>query len=303
MTWMFWPLVVWLASLSGFIAILYLWSRLGRRRRQQSRLAGGLPRAPGLSLRQRLEDSALDLAALSAVPASLPLAVYASYLARVRAARAMPGRVELLVYGALGLCLLGYVGYALFRGIAHHRRLRLGLDAELAVGQELNQLMREGYWVFHDLTFEGCNVDHVVVGRGGVFAVETKSRPRPRKHGQLQHEVWCEGITLRFPGWSESAPLAQSQRQANVLRDWLTSAVGEPVPVKGVLALPGWTVHCKGVTPVPAFNGKHCAQFFGALGRAELNEGLLTRMVQELERHSRLPEIAGNDRAQSSSAA
>ena len=50
---------------------------------------------------------------------------------------------------------------------------RLGLEAEMAVGQELNQLLRHGYWVFHDLPADKFNIDHVVVGRNGVFAVET----------------------------------------------------------------------------------------------------------------------------------
>lgn len=287
MTWMFWPLVVWLVSLSCFIAILYGWSRLGRRRRDLAQLATGLLRAPGLSLRQRLDESAVDLAALFAVPGTLPLALYAFHLAGERSGRVLQLNVEVMVYGVLALCLLLYIGYELARGIERHRRLRLGLDAELAVAQELNRLMREGYWVFHDLTFEGCDIDHVVVGRNGVFAVETKSRMRPMHKGRLQDKVECQGIRLCFPGWSEHAPLEQSQRQANVLRDWLTSAAGEPVPVKGVLALPGWDVRCKGLTPVPAFNGKQCSAFFRAIGRAELSDPLVTRIVHALDRYSR----------------
>jgi hypothetical protein len=40
--------------------------------------------------------------------------------------------------------------------------LRAGYDAELAVGQELDKLMREGAWVFHDVPGENFNIDHVV---------------------------------------------------------------------------------------------------------------------------------------------
>jgi hypothetical protein len=53
---------------------------------------------------------------------------------------------------------------------------RIGYDGELATAQELNQLMRHGYYVFHDLQAENFNIDHIVIGPAGVFAVETKSR-------------------------------------------------------------------------------------------------------------------------------
>jgi hypothetical protein len=56
---------------------------------------------------------------------------------------------------------------------------RLGLDAELAAGQELDQLMRHGAFVFHDYPAEKFNIDHVVICESGVFAVETKARMKP----------------------------------------------------------------------------------------------------------------------------
>jgi hypothetical protein len=38
--------------------------------------------------------------------------------------------------------------------------LRTGYDAELAVGQELDRLMRQGTIVFHDFPADGFNLDH-----------------------------------------------------------------------------------------------------------------------------------------------
>ncbi len=55
----------------------------------------------------------------------------------------------------------------------------LGPDCEMAVGQELNNPMCAGYRVYNDVPAEGLNIDHVVVGRNGVFAVETKGRSKP----------------------------------------------------------------------------------------------------------------------------
>jgi len=53
-------------------------------------------------------------------------------------------------------------------------RLRAGFDAALAVGQELDRLMREGAWVYHDVLGDNFNIDHVVVSPRGIFAIETK---------------------------------------------------------------------------------------------------------------------------------
>ena len=66
----------------------------------------------------------------------------------------------------------------------------------MAAGQEPNSLTEAGYRVYHDLPAEGFNIDHVAVGRNGVFAMETKGRSKPAK-GNVT--VVYDGRTLRFP--------------------------------------------------------------------------------------------------------
>src|SRR5436190_1851904 len=61
-----------------------------------------------------------------------------------------------------------------------------------------------GYVVFHDLPAERgkrkWNVDHVVVGPGGVFVLETKARPRRKaKWDQEENVVIYDGKVLQFP--------------------------------------------------------------------------------------------------------
>ena len=56
----------------------------------------------------------------------------------------------------------------------HGRWLR-GAEGEEAVGGILENLSADGWHVIHDVSFGRGNIDHVVVGPGGVFAVETKS--------------------------------------------------------------------------------------------------------------------------------
>ena len=55
------------------------------------------------------------------------------------------------------------------------------------MGQELERLYQEGFFVFHDWDSGKGNVDHFVVGPKGVFAVETKA---------LKGEITCENEKL-----------------------------------------------------------------------------------------------------------
>src|SRR5260221_507697 len=51
---------------------------------------------------------------------------------------------------------------------------RKGADGEVLVGHKLDQFP-DNYYVIHDLKTECGNLDHVVIGPTGVFALDTKS--------------------------------------------------------------------------------------------------------------------------------
>jgi hypothetical protein len=53
-------------------------------------------------------------------------------------------------------------------------RVRLGAEAERWTSSELRRKRRSGWRVVDSIPFEGFDVDHVLVGPGGVYAVETK---------------------------------------------------------------------------------------------------------------------------------
>jgi nuclease-like protein len=61
-----------------------------------------------------------------------------------------------------------------------------GASAEEQVGRLLDTL-GGGWQVLHDTRLEHGNIDHIVLGAGGLFAIETKSHPGPvrlaRVHG------------------------------------------------------------------------------------------------------------------------
>ena len=56
------------------------------------------------------------------------------------------------------------------------RNLNRGERGELLVAEQLEELRSLGFRCFHDLVRDGFNIDHVVVGPAGVYAIETKYR-------------------------------------------------------------------------------------------------------------------------------
>lgn len=77
--------------------------------------------------------------------------------------------VELVAVGAM------LAGDRLYSAQAD-RWLR-GAEGERAVGAVLAQLEDEGWRALHDISLGRGNVDHVLVGPGGIFTIETKSHP------------------------------------------------------------------------------------------------------------------------------
>lgn len=233
--------------------ILFQRDRRGRR----TPLTADLLRGPGESLRedidkisQKIDDYLLNLLSLC-LP---PLVLLQAFLYFGNNKLQLWQLVTVLV---LYVLLIYWGTSRLYQLLKQRRKLYLGLDAELAVGQELNHLMLHGCRVFHDFPAKSFNIDHVVIGPGGVIAVETKGRAkRDQGGGSADAKVIFNGEYLRFPHWLEKNPVEQARRQAVWLQKWLTSAVGQTVKVRPALALAGWYVERTKPGDVLVYNGK-----------------------------------------------
>ena len=88
-------------------------------------------------------------------------------------------RVALWTVAEMGASLFGLEGakkFAQEKVQAAEKTWIAGGRAEERVGEELEGLRAHGFYVFHDVALPGVgNVDHVVLGERGFFAVETKS--------------------------------------------------------------------------------------------------------------------------------
>lgn len=175
---------------------------------------------------------------------------------------------------------------------------RMGFDGERIVGEELNRLIGDGFQVFHDLPFDGYNVDHVIVGPPGVYAIETKTRRKPAHlKGIEKAKVIYDGTALHFPGKTpETAPIEQALRSAKSVARFLSFATGEVTQVKAILTLPGWWVERKARGVVNVLNPKEIRRSF-----PEVDEPLpperIQRIVHQLTERCRVATLESSPRA------
>lgn len=276
------PVALFFLSISVPVGII-VWIRRQRRGRRNP-LTFQMLRAPGESISVRIDKLSSDMDLYVTITGFVPLLCYSVYLSTRYIAHA---QVSPVVFLLLAMGFVTFYGFQLNKAFIQRHKEQLGLDCERAVGQELNQLMLDGYRVYHDFQADNFNIDHVVIGENGVFAIETKGRPKPdRGKGQEDVKVVYDGQTLQFPTWREKEPLEQAKRQAVWLASWLTKAVGEQVQVKPVLALPGWFVDRK-AKDLLIYNGKNPQYLLKIIAEASLNPEMVQRISHQVEQKCR----------------
>ena len=260
----------YLALVLGIPTIALLgWTKwfIHRRDKRSRRPFDEMPRPAGWSLQNRTEGL-LENFTLYFMAANATGLVAWAFAAHTKSSPA-------LILG-LGFVSCGLLFYRASRSIRSFVNHRLGLLGEQVVGQILDQLSSDSIRVFHDMEIrepggKRWNIDHVVVTPAGVFAIETKTRRKPRGNapdGQQGHKVIFDGQQLRFPApmSADRHGLDQTQRNADWLSGKLTALNGCAVPVTPVLVLPGWWVEAKGKGSVSVLNPKGLRSFLN--GRA-----------------------------------
>jgi hypothetical protein len=112
-----------------------------------------------------------------------------------------------------------------------------GAEAEEKVAIRLNALP-DGYYGFHDISFSGFNVDHIVVGPGGIFVVETKSH---------RGKITANGDSLLLNG---KAPIKdfikQTWSQTYQVRELLKEQIPGELPIKPILCFTNAFISVRG---------------------------------------------------------
>lgn len=218
----------------------------------------------------------------------IPVVVLMIYTVIVTTQLSFPEKSHLILVwcgliGAGGVCL--YLGIKTYRMVKHRNVLRLGYECELAVGQDLSELIRHGFKVYHDFPADGFNIDHITVGPAGVFAIETKGRAKQLNAEKENWKLSFDGETLQFPSWAERKPIEQARRQAVWLSKWLGAATGSPQQVFPVLAIPGWFITRTKPSDLKIYNGK--GSDFLAKGQRILSDERIQNIAFQIDRKCR----------------
>ncbi len=242
---------------AGTVGIFSAWNAIRRWRGLRLPVKEKMLRPPGNSLRAQLDERE------EALVSYLMFAVVAPTLVAAMIALGGVLRQPIPMDKAIGGAVCGLVAwlpacYLLSRTVRKRRDYYLGYRGELVVAEHLQELARMGCHVFHDLQPDQTwNIDHIVVAPDSVLVIETKTRrKREIANGKNAHEVIFDGRQLHFPQWTDTYGLAQAERNAGWVRDYLAKALAEPVKVEAVLALPGWMVRRQGRGKVCVLNPK-----------------------------------------------
>lgn len=136
-----------------------------------------LTRIPAYGLQQQIQDLQLDL--IGSMMMGLMIVCFPFAVSSIQAHIAI-GKFP-WVYALTGLMGLTYCSFKTWKNFSKLTKLRLGHTAEIATANELIGLQALGYQVFHDVQADGFNIDHLVIGKNGVFAIETKGRHKRNK--------------------------------------------------------------------------------------------------------------------------
>ncbi|MGI2110500.1 nuclease-related domain-containing protein [Shewanella frigidimarina] len=244
-----------------------------------------LQRIPAYGLQQQIQDLQFDLIAgltMAVIVVTFPFA-YESIVKHI-SDNSFP-----YTFAPIVIIGLGYYGHKTWKNFSKLTKLRLGHTAEIATANELIGLQALGYQVFHDIQADGFNIDHLAIGKNGVFAIETKGRHKRKRDSKStsatqgkDYQLFYKDGRLCFPSWTETKPIEQATRQATWVSQWLTKATGQPVFSSPVLVFPGWFVTSQTKPPFPILNHKQLVKTIPAVRTQTLTQQQVDAIVYQV---------------------
>ncbi|MEU6864929.1 nuclease-related domain-containing protein [Streptomyces sp. NPDC046876] len=160
-------------------------------------------------------------------PGKLPELTVADDLARNR-----PGSVLIETIAARGPSPLQRTWSKLLRRSSEWDTWYTGLKGERRVGRELHRLTAHGWRVLHGVAkSNGGDIDHLLIGPGGVFTVNTKTHPGA--------SIWIGDEMAKVNGGPPVPYAAAGKAEAAYARRVLERYCGFAVPVEPVLVFAG----------------------------------------------------------------
>ena len=251
-----------------------------KKKKYRSPVVGPLRRLPGQSIREERERLFDDkvMGYFFAVLVTWLLAGW-QWLYEWTGARLNP-RFTTLVAAIVTV----YCAYRIWHIRPKFRNLTVGERGERRVSEILHKLRGRNYVTFDDLLLNGVNVDHVLVGPGGVFAIETKT-----------YSVFGNGIAgiaangeLHLSGKPAlKDALNQARSSAALISAEVKRWTAREVWVTPIVVLPGWRIDPpKSETTVIVLNEETISEFFKTRDE-KLSHGQVRELCSHLDRSAR----------------
>jgi hypothetical protein len=278
-------ILIMFASFCVLTAVLYLLGFYAKRKKPSPLVTRDLLPNPGQSLLAELDMINQEFRRYGVFAVLSPVIILAVHLSQSYFGGAAESGVRLMVSAGGGLSFCLFSIYKAITLLNERRIIRLGYEGELAVGRELEQLAHDGFHVYHGFPAETSNIDHVVVGPKGVFAVETKTYAKPAPKDRVEDAtVEYDGRMLYFPKGEDFKTIDQARQQASWLSDWLGKAIGEPIAARAIVALPGWFVKRTSAEGIPVVNPKQFSSLFKHIKPRPLSDSMIMRIKDQLDK-------------------
>jgi hypothetical protein len=264
--------------------VLHFYRKVNRLKKRRSSFTQNLLRSPGESLIRKLDYINIEINVYLVSIMLIPLLIYSLTLSFSYYKGKSINLLDVYATAIIGFTFIMYFLTKIRKLLNERKITRLGYEGEVAVGQELDQLMLEGYHIYHDFPANNFNIDHIIVGESGVFAVETKARSKHTARNVTGNAtVTYNGRMLLFPQGVDLKTIEQAKRQAAWLTNWIGSVVGEKVAVRPVVALPGWYVKRTSPNGIPVVNPKQFPSLFKHISPRFLSPDMISRITHQLE--------------------
>ncbi len=195
---------------------------------------------PGGHLRDEwdkiLNEQLFPVLTMAAVAVALAILEWAYFLLN------LPRHPWLMTIIAIAICFGAYFYFQKQKkGLFNYW---LGYQGEIVVGQFLEGLREKGFVPIHDVPCQEngklFNIDHILIGPQGIFAVETKTCRKTVGHDD--HIGYANGGLRVGTSPRGTKSIKQAQKNAKWVEDMLLGRMGEKISVRPLLLFPGWFV-------------------------------------------------------------
>lgn len=115
----------------------------------------------------------------------------------------------LIIISLLGICYK----------LSKFKKYYQGLEGERRTREEIEPIIKDGYHILNDVPGKKFNIDFLVIGPTGIYAIEVKN---PKKNGKEKISYQDECIFLGSRILNKPDPIEEAQRHANWIKAYLS---------------------------------------------------------------------------------